>query len=138
MYPERRRELIWKPAGRLSPPPCAVRGVALADQVILADRTVDREGVLRDIGGQDAVGAIDLLGWPGVLDDRQFHRRNVEGRDPRHRLDRGGARHEDRHLSAVFGEQLVSEDAARGATGRHALGAESRVQLAQCPLQPGL
>jgi hypothetical protein len=117
----------------LSPPPCAVRGVALADQVILADRTVDSEGVLRDIGGQDAVGAIDLRGWPGVLDDRQFHRRNLEGRDPPQRPDRGGARHEDRHLPALFGEQLVSEDAASGPADRHALGAESRAQLAQCP-----
>lgn len=36
----------------------------MADQVILADRTVDSEGVLRDISGQNTVGAIDLRGSP--------------------------------------------------------------------------
>jgi hypothetical protein len=53
----------------LSPPLGGVGRVVLADEVVLADRPGDREGVAGHVRGQDAVGAVDVRRGPAVLDD---------------------------------------------------------------------
>ncbi|GAA2341338.1 hypothetical protein Scani_38040 [Streptomyces caniferus] len=53
-----------------------------ADQVVLAERAVDREGVARDVGSQRAVGAVDLGGRSAVLEHGRLHRRREQRFDP--------------------------------------------------------
>src|SRR6266581_263990 len=118
-------------------PPGGVGGVALADEVVLADRAVDGESVACDVCGQGAVGAVDVGGRPGVLDDRQFGGGDLCRRDPARRRDGPGAGDEDGHLTAVAGEHLIGVDAARGAARGHVLRGQGGMELAERALQPG-
>ncbi|MFE7541032.1 hypothetical protein [Streptomyces platensis] len=47
-----------------------------------AERTVDREGVARDVGSQRVVGAVALGGRSAVLEHGQLHRRHEQRFDP--------------------------------------------------------
>ncbi|MEW2439624.1 hypothetical protein AB0952_36705 [Streptomyces caniferus] len=53
-----------------------------ADQVVLAERAVDCEGVARDVGSQRAVGAVALGGRSAVLQHGRLHRRREQRFDP--------------------------------------------------------
>jgi hypothetical protein len=113
----------------LGSPPGGVGGVPLADEVVLADRAVHRESMVRHVAGQGAIGPVNVIGRPGVLDDRQFDGRDHLERDPAHRPDWSGTGDEDRRLSPVPGEDVVGEGAARRPGGGHLLGGQGRLTV---------
>ncbi len=89
-----------------------------AAQVVLADGSLDRERVLRHVGAEGAVGAVDVVVRAAVDDDRQLRGRQLDAFDPADRTDLPGAGDEDGGLAALVGEEVRGVDAARCAAGR--------------------
>ena len=114
-----------------------VGGVVRADEVVLADRAVDLQGVVGHVGGQRAVGAVRVGIGAGVDDDGQLGGRDDERGDPAQAPDFGRGGDEDRRFPPLVGEQLVGVDARRRASGGDALGGQGGVQLSERPLVPG-
>jgi hypothetical protein len=108
-----------------------------AGQVVLADGSLDREGVLGHVRGERAVGAVDVVVGAPVDDDRELDGRHDQSLDPADRPDLPGAADEHGCLAALAGEQVGSVDAAGSAGGGQPLRAEGGLDLAERSLVPG-
>src|SRR5579875_3803160 len=53
-------------------PPGRVGGVVVADEIVLANRPVDRDGVAGNVGGECPVGAVDIIGRSVMVYDGEF------------------------------------------------------------------
>jgi hypothetical protein len=83
-----------------------------ADDVELAQRTFDSEGVLGDVGAECPVGAIDVVVGTVVGDDGKLDRGGGQGHDSAGGPDRFGARDVDGRFAAFVGEEVACEDPA--------------------------
>ena len=113
-----------------------VRGVVPAGEVVLADRPVNGQRVLGDVGGQRTVGPVDAVVRAGVDDGGELPGRDDQRRHPAHGPQWPGAGHEDRGLAQSVGEQLGRVDAAARAVGALVLGVDRGVELAERALVP--
>jgi hypothetical protein len=82
------------------------------DQVVLADRPDDAEGVVGHVRGQRAVGAVDVAVRAGVRRGRQFDGGDDERVDPSSGAEGELAGEKDGRLAAFLGEQVVGVDPA--------------------------
>jgi hypothetical protein len=79
----------------------------LADQVVLADRAFDRDGMPGYVRREGGVGAIDFDRRSAVCEDREFSCGDGLCLDPTHGPHGASTGHEDRRPTAVLGEDPI-------------------------------
>jgi hypothetical protein len=85
-------------------PQRVVSGFGGADEVVLANRPVDRKRMLGHVSGEDAISTVDVGVGTGVDNRRQLRRWDYGRADASDRLGHRIARKEDRGSSPVLGE----------------------------------
>lgn len=111
----RRRVPVWKIGHPTSVRHKKSSGLGGADEVVLANRSLDGERMLGHVGGEETVSSVDVGVGTGVDDRRQFCRRDYGGADAAYRLGHPIARKEQGRWPPVLGEQL----GVAYAPGRH-------------------
>src|SRR4029078_13297589 len=101
----------------LGAPLGVVVGFVGSDWVVLADRAFDAKGVVSDVGGQRAVGQVDVGVVASVDCDGELGLRDFQIGDPSGGSDRLLAGYEGGRLAAMVREQVVGVDGT-GWTGR--------------------
>src|ERR1700730_5393523 len=93
----------------LGAPPCFVAGVLGADEEVLANGPVDGDRVLGDVGGQRAVGQVEVAIRARVHHGGQFGGGYHQFGEASGASDVTGERDENGRQSSVNGHQLVGE-----------------------------
>src|SRR5882757_7704203 len=110
-----------------------VAGVVGADEEVLANRTIDADRVLGDVGGQGAVGQVEVAIRAGVHHGGQFGGWYHQFGETPSASEVTAAADEDGRLPSFAGDELVGEDAPSRAADAHTLSTQGGVQLGQRP-----